>query len=368
MIEKNSFDYKICYTKIMKKILFVLFFSFCLLGTIQTANAEPGKEGGTVNAGFVSGIWYSKSPFFSGDSVRIYAAIQNQSGSDLTGTLAIYDGARLLGEAPFSAIAGRLVEQWVDWKATGGPHQVYAIIKNAKKTAVGGVPEPINLQFASSTPEAIEVDLDTDRDGVGNQQDADDDNDGVSDTQEQAEGTNPLITNAPREAAKDNSTPEPITEALATISEKAAKLADLVTGRGDSTVEPDAPQTDNSEKSPSRVVATLKSIGNAIYEATQKFVVQPVSQKLKQKDAALKEQINARQGTDPLFADQVKTIEDKTFLKIPEDKKPTLQHIYSWLIGALIYVLNSKWLLLIVGLILLNLLWKIIRLLRRKEP
>ncbi|MDI6603496.1 MAG: thrombospondin type 3 repeat-containing protein, partial [Patescibacteria group bacterium] len=142
-----------------------------------------------VNAGVVNGIWFSLFPFFSGDDVRIYCAIQNQSGFDIIGKLQFYNGDRLLGERDFSVINGHLVEGWIDWKAQEGEQELWVQIVEAKKSLPGRIPEPIILKFASTPRIKQFVDLDTDGDRIGNREDPDDDNDGLSDEEEKVLGT-----------------------------------------------------------------------------------------------------------------------------------------------------------------------------------
>lgn len=167
----------------------ILFFSLLVLISPVTHAAT------TENAGFVQGMWYSKFPFFVGDDVRIYAGIQNRSGSDITGTVEFYAGNTKLGSMPFAALEGRLVETWTDWKATEGDKAISARIVNAARSVAGKAPEAITLEFSTTKPDSVYVDLDSDADGIGNKQDPDDDNDGTPDTVEIKNGTNPLIAN-----------------------------------------------------------------------------------------------------------------------------------------------------------------------------
>ena len=98
------------------------------------------------NTGFIQGnIWYSEDPFYVGDTIRIYSAIFNNSGSDLIGVAEFYDGDEKIGSSNFSAINGRLVEVWIDWSVTEGKHKIYAKIIDAKIAKVGGGYEAVDL-------------------------------------------------------------------------------------------------------------------------------------------------------------------------------------------------------------------------------
>lgn len=165
----------------MRYILFLLFFV-----PIATASGQ------TLNAGFVQGVWYSKAPFFAGETVRMYTAIQNNSGSDIQGTIEFLVNGNSVGESSFSAINGRIVEVWTDWKVTQGNHSVEVNIKEAFKIEVGKTPEPISLNAGALEANKVFVDEDTDQDGIGNMEDEDDDNDGLTDKEEEVLKTDPL--------------------------------------------------------------------------------------------------------------------------------------------------------------------------------
>lgn len=165
----------------MRYILFLLLF-------VPVATAS----GQTLNAGFVQGVWYSKTPFFAGETVRLYTAIQNNSGSDIQGTVEFLVNGNSVGESSFSAINGRIVEVWTDWKVTQGNHSVEASIKEAFRVEVGKTPEPISLNAGVLGASEVFVDEDTDQDGIGNLEDEDDDNDGLTDREEKVLKTDPL--------------------------------------------------------------------------------------------------------------------------------------------------------------------------------
>jgi hypothetical protein len=133
-----------------KKVFFILVASLFLPFTTKAAT-EPVP----MNAGFISGIWYSTNSFYIGDKIRIYSAMQNNSGFDILGTMNFYDGKTLLGASDFSVVNGQLVERWTDWMVTPGTHNIFAKISNAQKSEIGKPPEPITLATEASATETI---------------------------------------------------------------------------------------------------------------------------------------------------------------------------------------------------------------------
>lgn len=146
------------------------------------------------NAGFLpSNIWYSRSPFFAGDSVRIYTIIFNGSSEDLVGNVEFFDNNTLIGKSDFSlASGGRTRDVWIDWVAKDGKHVITARLSEVYAVDVGGKKRPIVLENVETAKNEIVVDIDTDKDGIGNKDDLDDDNDTVSDIDEIKNGTDPL--------------------------------------------------------------------------------------------------------------------------------------------------------------------------------
>lgn len=156
-----------------------------------------------VNAGFVNGLWYSRSPFFAGETVRLYAALQNNSGFDIKGKTAFFDKNEKIGEADFSAVNGRLLEVWTDWRVAEGEHAISVAITEVFKVEVGKNPEKITLAFASFAQDPVMVGKDTDNDRVGDSIDNDDDNDGLSDAEEKNYGTDPLAVDSDGDGVSD---------------------------------------------------------------------------------------------------------------------------------------------------------------------
>lgn len=165
----------------MRALLFLLFF----LSVTSSVYAEE------ENAGIVQGIWYADGVVFADTPTRVYVAVRNNTGSDLTGTIEFYDGDVKLGRKAIQALSGHIVESWSDWNASYGNHTLKATLSRIELHTVGETEAEVEVTSAIAE-DTLFVDYDTDSDGTGNEQDSDDDNDGKSDTDEKRDGTDPL--------------------------------------------------------------------------------------------------------------------------------------------------------------------------------
>lgn len=154
------------------------------------------------NAGIVQGLWYSQEKIFTGDTVRIYVAIRNNTGSDLSGTVEFFDGNSRIERKSVQALDGRIIESWADWKPTYGTHTLSANLARTELHKVGSSTQAVEVTSALAE-DTIFVDHDTDKDKIGNEDDTDDDADGVSDMQEKQNGTDPLVRNTPATTQAD---------------------------------------------------------------------------------------------------------------------------------------------------------------------
>ncbi len=294
------------------------------------ANAQTN-----LNAGFVDGLWYSKTPFFAGEEVRIYTVIQNQSGFDIIGIVKFFNDDKLLSQSDFSIVDGRLIEKWADWKPTQGKHNISVELSNTKKIEIGKNPEAIELAAYTSITESHEIDLDTDGDGVGNKTDLDDDGDNISDIEEKKAGTNPLVFDKPvvveevkKEAAsgaKDYQTKSNEDSTfLDNLIEKSKELADFAT-----------------EKTVITVEDTKKFLEKQKDKVDEELVIA-------EKEAALKDTPKIDEDKNPYVASLIGSI-------------PELKEVYRFLLATLIYILNSWWILLGSIIVLLYFIWKILK-------
>lgn len=91
----------------------------------------------STNAGFIQGLWYSENSFHTGDTVRVYVAVRNNTGNDLTGTVKFFDNNVPIGSSPVAALSDHIVESWTDWKATYGTHTLSASLTQVGLSAAG---------------------------------------------------------------------------------------------------------------------------------------------------------------------------------------------------------------------------------------
>ena len=175
----------------MKKFLTLLFIVASLIGAPIISFAE---ELPLRNAGFVqTSIWYSKESFFAGDVVRVYTIVFNGSTYRLEGVVEFYDNDVLIGTKEFILSGeGRVSDVWVDWAPKEGKHAISARMVKTIAVFSDGKKYPVAVGSVSTGNNERLVDLDTDRDGVGNKDDTDDDGDSVLDVDEVKNSTDPL--------------------------------------------------------------------------------------------------------------------------------------------------------------------------------
>jgi hypothetical protein len=316
----------------MKKVWLIIFISLFIWPVVSVAQ---------TNAGFVSGVWYSKTPFFAGETIRIYSAVQNQSGYDITGTIKFFDDGKIIGESDFSAINGRLVEKWIDWKVTEGEHKIQTKIFDAKKSLPGGGEEAISLITGSSDISEVFADLDTDGDGVGNKDDNDDDGDGIADSIEIKSGTNPLIANSSDEN-----------------NNKIAK-SDISDTSNESKVD------EGKQMAEKFVVDPAKKAIDAV-SSESKPVIERIGELLVEKHDVVQAQIVLdRKEKENSNLDAVAT--SGFYEKIQEKLPPMFRIMYGWLLKVLIFIFSIWWIPLTIGiLIVLRILLSVYRRMRYK--
>lgn len=202
----------------MKK--FAIIFLLCTSGAFfAQASESPIK-----NAGFVpANIWYSKDPFFAGETIRIYTIIFNGSTYDLSGTVEFLDNGVAIGKTDFSlSSGGRVRDVWVDWKALEGKHVITARIVGASASVAGGAKRTIVLENTDTGKSERTIDLDTDADSIGNTDDTDDDNDGVLDVEELRNDTDPLKKDTDGDGISDGKELELAVKKVAEAEKKSA--------------------------------------------------------------------------------------------------------------------------------------------------
>ena len=289
-------------------------------------------QSSTINAGIVSGLWYSKAPFFDGDQIRIYTAIQNQSSFDITGTVQFFDGETVIGESEFSVVNGSFIKEWIDWEVTQGYHSISIKIIDAQKHELDKDPEPILLNLGILGADEQFADFDTDGDFIGNEKDIDDDNDGISDEEEIIIGTNPLITDTDNDGINDGDEIEVGTDPL-------------------------VPNEIDIEES-LEIVEQAEKVLNFTKEEADK-ILHRIIDGVEDKQVVVQKEIEKETNPRPIFEKALAAIGSNFgFLKIPEEKIPTWSHIYSWFLGIILFILERPWVLLVIILLIIKAFWR----------
>lgn len=148
------------------------------------------------NAGIVRGLWYSEENFFAGEPLRVYVAIRNNTGSDLSGTVEFFVNNKKIERSNIDALDGRIIESWADWTPTYGTSTITATLSRTEISSTASGTRAVEATSALAE-DIIFVDYDTDQDGIGNLEDKDDDGDGKTDLEEKAAGTDPLRYDEP---------------------------------------------------------------------------------------------------------------------------------------------------------------------------
>ena len=127
-----------------------------------------------------NGLRLTNTSILTGQTVKIYATIENIGSDDIEATAICKDGSTVIGMKSLSAKYNGVAEEiWFNWTPTSaGNHEI-----NLNIILDGNLQDetPSNNSAAIS----VYVDSDSDGDGLGNSVDPDDDNDGVPDTQDQ---------------------------------------------------------------------------------------------------------------------------------------------------------------------------------------
>jgi len=285
-----------------------------------------------INAGIVNGLWYSRVPFFAGDQIKIYTALQNQSGFDITGTIQFFDGEIIIGESDFSVIDGDFIKEWIDWDVSQGYHSISIEIVNAQKHEFNKNPEPIFLNLGVLGSDERFADFDTDGDLIGNEEDLDDDNDNLKDEEEMIIGTNSLITDTDGDGISDGEEIENGTDPLI--------FEEIEVEEGSETIE------------------RVEKIFNFTKEKTGK-ILQKIIERIEGEQLIVRDEIKKEPNPRPIFEKGLAAIGDSFgFLKIPKEKIPTWKHVYNWLLSVILLILKNPLLLLIITALIIRAVWK----------
>jgi len=147
------------------------------------------------------GIWFSPTQFFAGDSVKIYARIENYGSEDITGQVTFFQGVNQIGKPKSVSIVsgGQAEEIWTnEWIAPEGR-------VNIKVAVVDAEPMDENWDNNEAISTTFDVQKDTDGDNIGDDEDLDDDGDMMPDEWEEEHNFDPLdLTDAQEDADSDN--------------------------------------------------------------------------------------------------------------------------------------------------------------------
>ena len=342
----------------MKRYFLFLFFFFLIPFLSQ---AQP-------SAGFLSdNIWYSRDPFFAGDSVRIYSGIFNSSNLDIAGRVEFYDNGKLVGETDFNVEAGgNLVRVWADWQVGEGKHIIVANIQEAHITTPGYENEQLDLSNAKIQEDVRQVDIDTDGDRIGDEQDKDDDNDGVSDEIEQAIGTNPkeadsqdafkrLLEQNPKKDFDGDGINNEVELSATTDPFSYTTPEEFIKIRGEKRGNKKETQ---EYKLRDKLLQTLPKV----VEIPVKKVDNSVARVFSDYIGVLEQKKGEVKGVITQYKQEKKT-EDKNSLDTTTPK-PFLQYLYSFFLEGLIFILKTR---VFVYVIAIFVLYKIVRMLIHKK-
>ena len=100
--------------------------------TVHTAKAAT-----VINARILPTVWYSSLSVSDGDSVKIYVAVQNNSGINFSGTASFVVDDKKIHDEPFTSQSGILTGISSDWTAVPGNHSVQvSIVPNISSSVV----------------------------------------------------------------------------------------------------------------------------------------------------------------------------------------------------------------------------------------
>ena len=111
-------------------LCFVVIFSF-LGGSLKVLAQDVSSTPTTINARILPTVWYSTLSVNDGDSIKIYAGLQNNSGINFTGTATFYVDDAEISTSSFSSVTNSLKDVSTDWVANPGNHNVQVKISTS---------------------------------------------------------------------------------------------------------------------------------------------------------------------------------------------------------------------------------------------
>lgn len=111
----------------------------------------------TTNTGLVDHtIWYSKDPFFEGDTIKVYTLLYNSGKAAVSGTVEFYDDKVILGKKDVLISPESAKDIFISWTVTAGEHSISAKFLNPTIT-VNGKQEPIIVKNNESSERKVFV-------------------------------------------------------------------------------------------------------------------------------------------------------------------------------------------------------------------
>lgn len=159
-------------------------------------------------------IRFSKETLIAGDTVRLYARVQNIGDVDVSGYVTFFQSTTVLGNSQVISVlkSGLPEEVYIDFVVPSGKFNIRAEIQGtdpedtntSNNTAITGMFEPVFDQdkdgVVDQKDNCVSISnsdqTDSDNDGLGDICDDDDDNDGLTDDVEKEIGLKPTQTDS----------------------------------------------------------------------------------------------------------------------------------------------------------------------------
>jgi len=152
----------------------------------------------------VTDITFSSEEPLEGDKVRVFARVFNLGDTDVLGFVVfLNNGKEMADPQPISLKVNTYDDVFIDWQVEAGTFDIEAKIVSTNL-------EDENLGNDKALKKDFFVDMDTDKDGIGNTKDSDDDNDGLPDKEELVLGTDSLKSDTDGDRVEDPEDPFPL--------------------------------------------------------------------------------------------------------------------------------------------------------------
>lgn len=174
-------------------------FLFAALGALTVFLIFPQSSSAKTDLSIAEkDITFSKESIFERETVRIFARIFNNGDTDVLGSVVFLNNKKTIANPQAISVRSQNYDDvFVDWKPESGVYDIELKIENTNlKDEENGNDSVIKKGYL--------VDLDSDKDGIGNSKDQDDDNDGLTDEEEKTSSTDPLIPDTDQDGIKDS--------------------------------------------------------------------------------------------------------------------------------------------------------------------